>query len=110
MHHASRLSLALAFLAAFTTVTLAQERPAERSGSAGERAGRPAVGAERAQGSGLLALLPSDAVSERSLDTGKGRLDYTATAGTLSLYDQSGERIAAIFYTSYVLKGPAVAV
>ena len=108
MHHASRLFLALAFLAAFTTVTLAQERPAERPGSAGERAGRPAVGTERGQGGGLLALLPSDAVSERSLDTGKGRLDYTATAGTLSLYDQSGERIAAIFYTSYVLKGPAV--
>ena len=30
--------------------------------------------------------------------------DYSATAGTLSLIDQSGERIAAVFYTAYVAK------
>jgi carboxypeptidase C (cathepsin A) len=54
---------------------------------------------------GVLHLLPGDAVSERAIDTPGGRLDYTATAGTLSLYDQSGERTAAIFYTAYVAKG-----
>jgi carboxypeptidase C (cathepsin A) len=32
-------------------------------------------------------------------------LDYTATAGTLPLFDQSGERSAAIFYTAYVADG-----
>ena len=33
-----------------------------------------------------------------------GKLAYTATAGTLSLFDQSGERSAAIFYTAYVAR------
>jgi carboxypeptidase C (cathepsin A) len=53
----------------------------------------------------VLRLLPADAVTEHALDTTTGRLDYTATAGTLSLFDQSGERSAAIFYTAYVAKG-----
>src|ERR1700692_4927879 len=55
-------------------------------------------------GPGVLSLLPADAVSEHSIDTPNGKLAYTATAGTLSLFDQSGERSAAIFYTAYVLK------
>ena len=38
-------------------------------------------------------------------DRQSGRLDYTATAGTLSLFDQSGERTAAMFYTAYVVDG-----
>src|SRR5207244_6779255 len=40
-----------------------------------------------------------------SIETAWGKVDYSATAGTLSLIDQSGERIAAIFYTAYVAKG-----
>ena len=39
------------------------------------------------------------------VDTPSGKIDYTATAGTLTLYNQSGERSAAIFYTAYVSKG-----
>ena len=40
---------------------------------------------------------------------GSGKLAYTATAGTFPLFDQSGERSAAVFYTAYVAKsaGPA---
>jgi len=53
---------------------------------------------------GVLDLLPADAVSERALDLEGRRLAYTATAGTLNLYDQSGQRSAAVFYTSYVAK------
>ncbi len=34
----------------------------------------------------------------------KGKLAYTATAGTLAFYDQSGEQSAAVFYTAYVAK------
>src|SRR3954454_4756393 len=64
---------------------------------------------ERAQdqqpsGKGVLRLLPADSVSEHALDTPQGKLNYTATAGTIPLYGQSGEQIAAIFYTSYVAK------
>jgi carboxypeptidase C (cathepsin A) len=54
---------------------------------------------------GVLSLLPGDSVTEHSIDTPPGKLAYTATAGTLSLFDQSGERSAAIFYTAYVAKG-----
>ena len=54
---------------------------------------------------GVLRLLPADAVTEHSIDTAKGKLAYTATAGTLAFYDQSGERSASVFYTAYVAKG-----
>src|SRR5580658_7130359 len=46
---------------------------------------------------GVLSLLPADAVTEHSIDTPSGKLAYTATAGTFALFDQSGDRAAAIF-------------
>jgi carboxypeptidase C (cathepsin A) len=55
---------------------------------------------------GVLALLPGDSVTEHSLDLPSGKLAYTATAGTFALFDQSGERSAAIFYTAFVVKSP----
>ncbi|MGA2129198.1 MAG: carboxypeptidase [Xanthobacteraceae bacterium] len=76
--------------------------------SAQERPQRPGQGGEqRSGGPGVLSLLPSDAVSDHEIEAGGERLAYTATAGTLNLFDQSGERSAAIFYTAYVLKGQA---
>jgi carboxypeptidase C (cathepsin A) len=56
------------------------------------------------RGGGVLDLLPADAVSDHTLDLDGHKLAYTATAGTLNLYDQSGQRSAAVFYTSYVAK------
>ncbi len=53
---------------------------------------------------GLLRLLPADAVSDHSIATGNTKLTYTATAGTLAFYDQSGEQSAAVFYTAYIAK------
>lgn len=53
---------------------------------------------------GLLRLLPADSVTEHTLTAGKTKISYTATAGTLPFYDQSGEQSAAIFYTAYVAK------
>jgi len=55
-------------------------------------------------GPGVLSLLPGDSVTEHSIDTAAGKLAYTATAGTFSLFDQSGERSAAVFYTAFVAK------
>jgi carboxypeptidase C (cathepsin A) len=56
---------------------------------------------------GILRLLPADSVTEHSATIGKAKLNYTATAGTLPFYDQSGEQSAAVFYTAYVAKdGP----
>ena len=56
-------------------------------------------------GPGVLGLLPGDSVTQHSIEIAGKKLDYTATAGTFSLYDQSGERSAAIYYTAYVAKG-----
>jgi carboxypeptidase C (cathepsin A) len=53
---------------------------------------------------GVLRLLPADSVTEHTLDIGRAKLTYTATAGTLAFHDQSGERSASIFYTAYVAK------
>jgi carboxypeptidase C (cathepsin A) len=94
----TRTLLAL-LIAVAATAALAQDRP-RRQGPP------PAQQQTTAEQSALsvLALLPPDAVSEHAIETASGPLPYTATAGTLSLYDQSGERAAAIFYTAYVAK------
>ena len=73
------------------------------SGAAQER---PAATA-RAPASGILGMLPADSITEHTLDAGGETIAYTATAGTLSLLDQNGERSAAIFYTAYVRQGAA---
>jgi carboxypeptidase C (cathepsin A) len=72
------------------------ERHGENGGASTERAG-------------VLALLPADSVTEHSIDLPSGKLAYTATAGTFALYDQSGERSAAIFYTAFVGKSGTAA-
>ena len=54
---------------------------------------------------GVLSLLPGDAVTQHSVSLADGsKLDYTATAGTFSLFDQSGSRSAQVFYTAYTAK------
>jgi carboxypeptidase C (cathepsin A) len=82
------LAIALALL---TQGVLAQARPPESA---------PPHGA-----TGVLRLLPQDAVSEKEIAVSGRKIAYTATAGTLSLFDQSGERSAAVFYVGYVAKG-----
>jgi carboxypeptidase C (cathepsin A) len=78
--------------------------------SAQERPGRPnrpdqsQQGSSGSNGPGVLSLLPGDSVTEHSIDLPNGKLAYTVTAGTFPLFDQSGERSAAIFYTAYVAK------
>ena len=84
-----RLALALVLAGTLASAT-AQDRPGHAE--------------HRDSGTSVLRLLPADAVSEHSIDTGHGKLAYTATAGTLPFYDQSGERSAAVFYTAYVAK------
>jgi carboxypeptidase C (cathepsin A) len=77
--------------ALLTQAVLAQARPPESA---------PLPGA-----AGVLRLLPQDAVSEKEITLGGRKIVYAATAGTLSLFDQSGERSAAVFYVAYVAKG-----
>jgi carboxypeptidase C (cathepsin A) len=79
--------------------TVAQERPSRE---------RPAQSKpDEPHGPGVLRLLPPDSSSEKEITLGSRKIAYTATAGTLSLFDQSGERSAAVFYTAYVAKGPS---
>ena len=82
-------SILVASLLTVAMPALAQEQPAKPAAES-----RP----------GVLRLLPADAVSEKEIDVSGRKLAYTATAGTLSLYEQSGELSAAIFYTAYVAK------
>src|SRR3954470_2866404 len=80
----------------------AQERPARNE--------RPAQHPDDGQpsgpsGPGVLRLLPPDAVSDKEITVDGRTIAYTATAGTLPLFDQSGERSAQVYYTAYVAKG-----
>ena len=94
------MRLALAIVLAGTVGSAAAQD--KRQDKAQEK---PTRAAQHETGKGVLRLLPADAVSEHSIDTAKGKLAYTATAGTLAFYDQSGEQSAAVFYTAYVTKG-----
>jgi carboxypeptidase C (cathepsin A) len=106
-----RRCLAAVFLVATASVALAQDHPsrgAEHNG--GERANGQqqsvpfpnVTGQENSPG--VLSLLPADSVTEHSIDLPSGKLAYTATAGTFQLFDTSGQRSAAIFYTAFVAK------
>jgi carboxypeptidase C (cathepsin A) len=88
---ACALSLAVAAPAA-----AAEEHPTRHA-----EQGRPE---QSSPGPGVLSLLPANSVTEHSIDVPNGKLNYTATAGTFPLFDQSGERSAAIFYTAFVAK------
>ena len=68
---------------------------------------RPAAAERHEPAKSVLRLLPADAVTEHSIDTSLGKIAYTATAGTLAFYDQSGDQSASVFYTAYVAKGAA---
>ena len=109
------LLLAGATLAA-ASLAAAQDRPrgqppadhpqAEQRQGDQRQADQRQGGARQApSGPGVLGLLPGDSVTQHSIEIAGKKLDYTATAGTFSLYDQSGERSAAIYYTAYVAKG-----
>jgi carboxypeptidase C (cathepsin A) len=99
-----RAAMALAITALAIALVAGPALAQEHGGrSQGER-GRPDQGRQEQGGPGVLSLLPSDSVTEHSIETPAGKLAYTATAGTFSLFDQSGERSAAVFYTAYVAK------
>lgn len=102
------LIIALALPATWSVARADDAGPTPAAEPAKAEAAKPDApkpeGAGRTGGSGLLAMLPADAVTSHTLDTPSGPLAYTATAGTLDLYGPNGEKIAAVFYTSYVAK------
>jgi carboxypeptidase C (cathepsin A) len=93
----------LALLVA-SPISLAQDRQ-DRPGRPDRSAqAKPPDEAQQQHGAGVLRLLPPDAVSDREITVGPRKIAYTATAGTLALFDQNGEKTAAVFYTAYIAK------
>jgi carboxypeptidase C (cathepsin A) len=78
------------------------------SSAAQDRGARPQREAPH-EGAGVLRLLPQDSVTDKNITIAGRTIAYTATAGTFTLYDQNGERSAAVFYTAYVTKGAETA-
>ena len=88
--------IVLAIMVASTlSVASAEDASKQRPQNAGER---------HTSDKGVLRLLPANSVTEHVIDTPRGKLAYTATAGTLAFFDQSGEQSASVFYTAYVVK------
>lgn len=54
-----------------------------------------------------LSLLPADAVTHHKLRLGNQEIAYSATAGTLPLRDDKGEKQADIFYVAFLRDGVA---
>jgi carboxypeptidase C (cathepsin A) len=76
----------------------AQQQPKQTT----EQPAAPSAEPGQVADKGVLRLLPPTSVTRHDIVTDSGPISYTATAGTLSLYDQSGERVAAVFYVAYV--------
>jgi carboxypeptidase C (cathepsin A) len=77
--------------------TAAAQQPASENAAAETTTSAPPA-------SGILALLPADAQTDHVFRAPSDELPYTATAGTIDLFEQSGQRAAKIFYTAYVGK------
>ena len=92
-----RSAFLVAALLAFSSPAVSQERPSRPERAAQSKPEEP-------HGLGVLRLLPEDAVSDKEITVGGRKIAYTATAGTLALFDQNGDKTAAIFYTAYVAK------
>jgi carboxypeptidase C (cathepsin A) len=113
----SRLTRALAVvLLAAATVTLPQaerthgqekQQAQQRAKQTTEHRDAPSAESGQVADKSVLRLLPPTSVTRHDIVTDSGSISYTATAGTLSLYDQSGERVAAVFYIAYVADNPA---
>jgi carboxypeptidase C (cathepsin A) len=104
------LTHALAALLLVASAAIPQTQPA-RSQEANQPAQQhqpiPFVELGQVADKGALRLLPASSVTRHEIATDSGPISYTATAGTLALHDSSGERVAAVFYVSYVVDKPA---
>src|SRR5258707_13319536 len=72
----------------------------QKSGASGGRANAPTSPAVAEQH-----RLPPDSSTKQTLDLPGRTLDFTATAGSIRLFDDKGEPQADIAYTSYQLDG-----
>ncbi len=68
---------------------------------------KPASDAAAKHAPAAVQLLPADAVTHHKLRLGGEEIAYTATAGTLPLRDEKGEKQADIFYVAFLREGVA---
>ena len=97
----NRMIASLAVVLALSAPVLAQQ---QRGGDDNRERGRQA---EQGTGGGIFSLIPADSTTEHVFKGPSGDLPYTATAGTLDLFGQDGNRSAKIFYTAYVARNRA---
>ena len=106
----SRRSLAVPFLAALLVLLLgfavsaavAQQPSDPHSQATGERQRQGGKSEPERKSADAL---PADAVTTHSITLGGRALAYTATAGTLPLTNDKGDRTAEVFYVAYTLDG-----
>src|SRR6266576_5561974 len=86
----NRALLALLLAAAATIASAQESRQPAQHGE--QRASEPGQGEQRQANAreSVLRLLPADSVTEHAVAIPGGTLTYAATAGTFSLFDQSG--------------------
>lgn len=97
----NRMIASLAVVLALSAPVQAQQ---QRGGDDNRERGRQA---EQGSGGGIFSLIPADSTTEHVFKGPSGDLPYTATAGTLDLFGQDGNRSAKIFYTAYIARNRA---
>jgi carboxypeptidase C (cathepsin A) len=80
----------------------AQQKAQPQGPQATQHPGVPFIELGQVPDRGALRLLPPASVTRHTVTTDSGPVSYTASAGTVSLYDQSGERSAGVFVVSYM--------
>ena len=101
------LSVAFALVAILIAGQVRAEDPAAPAAATGQKAGQGPRGAATpaAQPAAEQHKLPPDSTTKQSLDLPGRNLAFTATAGSIRLFDDKGEPQADIAYTSYQLDG-----
>jgi carboxypeptidase C (cathepsin A) len=112
LRHGRVALMALAIFGAWTTFGAQAEDapPAQQQATtpAGQKSGAPAGRAANAPATAPSAeqhRLPPDSTTKQTLDLPGRSLAFTATAGSIRLFDDKGEPQADIAYTSYQLDG-----
>ena len=96
--------LAAVLVAAAATAAVAQDAGAAARRRRPSRKAVPFVEPASVADKGALRLLPPDSSPAATIETASGPVDYTATAGTLSLLRHSrASASAAVFYTAYIV-------
>lgn len=103
-----RASLVLALSAfALASVARADDAPQPRSEAAspaGQKSGRSSS-SQGATQAAELHRLPPDSTTKQTVELPGRTLNFTATAGSIRVFDGKGEPLADIAYTSYQLDG-----